>query len=78
MTRSVMAKNKKVVKRIKDLPEDMDLRGVRFRHHQTGETVIWHSQWAGGVWYKVVESLETVHPLFLDNINDALEFEVVD
>lgn len=69
--------------KIKELPKDKLLTGVRFRHPQTGETCIWVSQWGypdgkAGVWYKTAESDTRVNPLLLDNLKEALEFEIME
>ena len=71
-----------VVGRIKDLPPNQPLGGVRFNHPQTGAICIWHSQWGykegkAGVWYKTDEKSSQVYPLALDKLEDALELEVV-
>ena len=73
---------KQAVARIKDLPPNQSLGGVRFRHPQTGAICIWHSQWGykdgkAGVWYKTDEKSSQVYPLALDKLEDALDFEVV-
>jgi len=74
--------NKKVT-RIKDLPKDINLRGVKFHDPKTGTTGFWYSQWGyqdgkAGIWWKKDMKSESVFPLFLDNLNEALEFEVME
>jgi hypothetical protein len=69
--------------KIKDLPKDESLGGVRFKHPETAEICIWQSQWGypdgkAGVWYKTDSASSKIFPLFLDNLQEALEFEVVD
>ena len=69
--------------KIKDLPKDINLGGVKFKHPETGEVCIWASQWGysdgkAGVWYKSDEKSTRVFPLFLNKLEEALEFEVVD
>lgn len=69
-------------KRIKDLPPNESLTGVHFRAPD-GTTGYWFSQWGykdgkAGVWYKKDMKSETVSPLFLDDLKEALEFEVIE
>lgn len=78
-----MAKKKKDVKRIKDLPKDISLGGVRFKHPTTGTPVYWWSQWGyeggkAGVWFKHDLKSSAVFPIFLNDLSEALEFEVVE
>lgn len=78
-TKNIMQPEKRL--RLKDLPQDQSLGGVRFKHPQTGATCIWCSQWGykdgkAGVWYKTDEKSTQIHPLFLDKLEEALEFEV--
>lgn len=68
--------------KINDLPPQNSLRGVRFLHPETGEPVYWYSQWGyspgkAGVWFKRDMKSGQVFPLFLDDLREALEFEVV-
>jgi len=66
--------------KIKELPGYTNLRGVKFKHPETGEICIWYSQWLKGVWYKKPNdsNLNKVYPLCLDDLKEALEFEVVE
>ena len=69
--------------KIKDLPPNKSLTGVRFYDPKTGTVGYWSSQWGypppgkAGVWYKVKLTDSRVHPMFLDQLQEALEFEVV-
>ena len=77
-----MKKEKKQVKRIKDLPKDISLRGVKFRVPGTNKTGYWYSQWGykdgeAGVWYKTDMKSGQVFPIFLKDLKEALEWEVV-
>lgn len=72
----------KEIQRIKDLDPKVSLGGVKFKHPETGEICIWVSQWGypdgkAGVFYKKDESSSQRFPLCLDNIQEALEFELV-
>ncbi len=70
--------------KIKDLPKDKNLKGVRFKHPKTGEVCIWYSQWGypdgkAGVWYKKPEdkNSDKIYPLCLDSLEEAFEFKVL-
>jgi hypothetical protein len=70
-------------KKIKDLPADINLRGVKFHDRKTGTKGYWFSQWGyedgkAGIWYKKDIKSGAVFPLFLDNLQEALEFEVIE
>ena len=65
--------------KIKDL--EGNLGNVQFLHPDTGEVCIWHSQWGypgsgAGIWYKKDINSRQVFVLPLDNLKEALEFEV--
>lgn len=69
--------------KIKDLPLDIDLRGVKFHDPKTKTTGCWYSQWGypdgkAGIWWKKNMEDTQVFPLFLDNLEEALEFDVVE
>ena len=75
---------KKLLKRkIKDLPEDINLRGVKFYDPKTKTRGYWFSQWgyengkAGIFWKKDMKSTQ-IFPLFLDDLKESLEFYVVE
>lgn len=73
----------KKIKRIKDLPKTITLRGVHFRDPRTGITGYWYSQWGyengkAGVWFKKDMKETRTYPLFLDKLQEALEFEVLE
>jgi len=68
--------------KIRDLPKNSTLRGVKFKL-PTGEEVYWYSQWGNpdrkaGIWYKKDMKESRVYPFFLDELIEALEYEVVD
>ena len=62
--------------KIKDLPKDKNLRGVRFRMPGSKRVYTWYSQWQKGIWVDMGKGV--VKPLFLNNLSDCAEFEVVD
>lgn len=74
---------KKAAKRkIKDLPKDTNLWGVKFYDPKTGTKGFWYSQWGyengkAGVWWKKDMKSGSIFPLFLDNLKESLEFEVM-
>ena len=73
----------KKIRRIKDLPKDQSLGGVKFFLPGTKQAVYWRSQWGysngkAGVWYKTNIESQQVFPLFLDNLKEALEFKLAE
>ncbi len=70
-------------RKIKDLPENISLGGIKFRDPRTKTVGYWVSQWGyengeAGIWYRTDMNSTQVHPLFLDNLKEALEFEVME
>lgn len=70
-------------KKIKDLPKNISLRGVKFHDPKTGTRGYWFSQWGyddgkAGIWWKKNMKDSAIYPLFLDNLKEALEFEVLE
>ena len=73
--------------KIKDLPKDGNLRGVKFKvpegHSECPlKIAYWYSQWGytdgkAGVWCKENMKDQQVYPIFLDKLEEALEFDVV-
>jgi len=63
--------------KIKDLPEDISLDGVRFIYPGDGKRYYWASQWNKGVWGKVNKGDSRMWPLFVNDLMLALEWEVV-
>ncbi len=69
--------------KIGDLPKDTNLRGVKFHDPKTGTTGFWYSQWGypdgrAGVWWKKDMKSGEMCTLFLDDLFEALEFEVME
>ena len=64
--------------KIKDLPEGSTLNNVRFIYPGDGQAYYWTSQWQKGIWGKKDLSSGQIFPLFVENIRDALEWEVAD
>lgn len=62
--------------KIKDLPKDSNLRGVRFIYPKDGKKYYWFSQWQKGVWGKSKMEDERVFPLFCDDLKEALNWTV--
>ena len=63
-------------KKIKDLPGNQSLRGVKFYLPGTKKAVYFYSQWGCGVWYKKNMESSDVFPLQLDKLEEALEFKL--
>jgi hypothetical protein len=68
----------KEVKTINDLPKNISLGGIKFIHPETKEVCIWSGQWNQGVWYKKDINSSQIFPLFVDNLEDCLKFEIVE
>ena len=64
--------------KIKEICDDRSLGGLKFKHPETGEAVFWHSQWEKGIWYRKDDASSRVYPLFVEKLEDALEFEVIE
>ena len=69
--------------KIKDLPGNISLGGVAFKHPKTGETCYWRSLWGyedgkAGVWYNKVRGASQMFPIFFVKLTDALELELVE
>jgi len=63
--------------KIKDLPEGR-LYDVRFIYPGDGQKYYWASQWAKGVWGRKKPGDEQIYPLFVGDLKEALEWEVVE
>lgn len=68
--------------KIKDLPDDVDLGTVWFKHPDTGEKCLWYSQWgyekgAAGIFYKKDVKSTQMFTLHLKNLKEALKLEVI-
>lgn len=66
------------MKKIKDLPKNESLRGVKFNDPKTGITGYWYSQWIKGIWWKKDMKSTFIFPLCLDDLKEALEFDVLE
>lgn len=66
------------IRRIKDLPENASLGNIRFRYPKDGQSYYWASQWGKGVWGRKNPGDSQIHPLFCENIEEALEWEIVE
>jgi hypothetical protein len=63
--------------KIKDLPKNISLEGIRFIYPLDGKPYYWTSQWNKGVWGKTSLSDNQIYPLFVNELEDVLEWEVV-
>ncbi len=68
----------KAIKKIKGLPNNADLRGVKFHDPKTMTTGYWYSQWNKGIWWKEDMQSTRIFPLFFDDFKEALEFEIIE
>lgn len=64
--------------KIKDLPEGISLGNICFIYPKDNQKYYWASQWGKGVWGKKDKYSSHIIPLFVDDIKEALEWEVVD
>lgn len=64
--------------KIKDLKADVSLGGIRFIYPGDGQPYYWYSQWQAGVWGKKSLSDSQIHPLFIERLEDVLEWEIVE
>lgn len=62
--------------KIKDLPSDISLTGTRFIYPLDGKPYYWYSQWQRGVWGKKNMSSSEVFPLTVNDLKEALEWDV--
>jgi hypothetical protein len=72
--------------KIKDLPSDRNLRGIKVKiplgHPECSlEVGYWWSQWGyengkAGVWVKESPTESRIYPVFLDKLEEALEWEI--
>lgn len=65
-------------KTINDLNPKAGLGGLKFKHPVTGGICIWESQWAKGVWYKKNPQDAQIFPLFVEDLKEALDWEVIE
>ena len=61
---------------ISDLPLDQSLANVRFRYPGDGQLYYWQSQWAKGVWGKKDLNSQQIFPLFCEDVEEALKWEL--
>lgn len=73
--------------KIKDLPEDIDLYGIKVRVPSEIECEIhegyWKSQWGysdgkAGVWLQKEIRDSRIYPVCIDNLLQCLEWEIID
>jgi hypothetical protein len=62
--------------KIKDLPKDKNLGGIKVKTTE-GRIGYWKSQWRKGVWLTDTPNDTHIHPVFLDDLKDVLEWEVL-
>jgi len=62
--------------KIKDLPQYVSLEGIRFIYPKDGKPYYWFGQWQKGVWGKTNMASSEILPLFVNDLMEALEWEV--
>ncbi len=62
--------------KIKDLLDKDPLEGIKVKTSD-GRIGYWRSQWKAGVWLKETKETSSVFPVFVDDIKDCLEWEVI-
>ena len=66
------------MKKIKDLPSDTNLRGIKVKTPD-GIIGIWKSQWQKGVWLHIEDEPEgKVTPIFIYDLKEVLEWEIIE
>ena len=63
--------------KIKDLPRSVSLGGVKVRTPD-GRIGYWRSQWLKGVWLEEVKGSGKVTPVFVEDLKETLEWEILD
>ena len=63
--------------KIKDLPEDTNLGGVKVKT-DSGQIGYWKSQWNKGVWLTKEFGDAKVFPVYVDDLKYCLEWEVLE
>lgn len=64
--------------KIKDLPKDAPLENICFVCGNDDKEYFWAGCWNKGVWGREQPHSQKIIPLFVDNIDEALEWEVVE
>jgi hypothetical protein len=64
--------------KIRDLPNDEAFAHVRFIYPGDGKPYYWYSQWNKGVWGKKEQNSQQIFPLFVDELKQAMGWEVVE
>jgi hypothetical protein len=62
--------------KIKDLPPGTSMGGLKVKTSD-GRIGYWTSQWNRGIWLKNNLEDKQVHPVFVDSLEEVLEWEVV-
>lgn len=63
--------------KIKDLDSKMSLEGVKIKT-PSGEIGYWVSQWQRGVWIRKKLGNSQVNPIFVEDLKEVLEWEVLE
>jgi hypothetical protein len=65
-------------RKIKDLPPNVSLRGVRFVYPGDNQPYYYVSQWDTGVWGRKSKDDDRVVPLACAELSDVLEWDLVE
>ncbi len=78
MTKQKIILEGKEIKTIKDLPEGFGgLSQIKIKAPD-GTIGWWVSQWNKGVWVRKEKGDNQVHPVFVENLEECLEWEIVE
>ena len=61
--------------KIKDLPKNTNLGGLKVKT-TNGTVGYWKSQWDKGVWLMETLSSSRVFPIFVESLEECLEWEI--
>jgi hypothetical protein len=64
--------------KIKDLPNDAPLENTHFICGNDGKEYFWAGCWNKGVWGREQPHDKQIIPLLINNIDEALEWELVE
>jgi len=64
--------------KLKDLPKGTNLGGIKVKIPGSDTEGYWVSQWQKGVWLRYNKEDTQVHPQFITDLTECLEWEVID
>lgn len=63
--------------KIKDLPDNTNLNNIQFIYPGDNQKYYWTSQWEKGVWGKKSIGDSQIIPLFVEDLQECLEWDIV-